>query len=1111
MNSKEGTLVTPVKTDDAKQQDPLTTQTPIEESKNPLYIIPEQTTQHIAAPIPIIIMQQHDQTNNILNSNEQSSNVLNQQNNPTKESAIYYVPIQNVLQDDFYTNNQLPTAPTFLQIPLQSSESNLQLESVQNNVLLQQQEENLGKNVESNTDIVKDSVININNNGNDETVAKEQLVQSVNSEQQSFHADNQQLLNNNHVQQQIANLQHNQALLELGNSQQQQILAIQNNQQQVESVGNVEQEDSQQVYYLSSEQPIALPYVYLDQYTNEDRLTSNVKVSTNNEETINENKDAQVKEQTELSRIKQLLSAEKSNDQLINSSLSDQTVDQSDIKKNEELHLQDINQPQIYTLVKEQLYQSTIAPPQLKESIQYQAQVVQTNADYAQQEAKISSIAYTPQSTSNVVQEKENLEAIYALEQLSGYGSKINAQQSATVQSLPSRLIDSTKNMVSGVDVLNINAIQYTETESSTPNSITAEYVQVPLDTLTSSIETSQTHEEQTKLSSQQHFSTTPATEYLNEKEIVNLSEQPIVVEDENTDEQSIDVVVSSTTETSINRANTKDNVQNNENTVLVTPRPVSTHFLAPITAGVQLQSLEYVPNTKENVYVEIQKSVPYYLGKVEYVQGETKSSHKSSVNKNALDNLKDVNTLIKYNEGAMQQEVNVKEQFFQNNVNENCTETKQPAQQGVQHSSAEQEILEQQVSEQKIPSLQVPVKQEGFKQQLLTEDLSLLENIQASQELPLPQFLSTENKFTTEQLNQQLSFQQISKIEKDIIAAVANKEMTDSNNNHYYIALPDQKSSYKGSNQISEQHVQIPVPVLEPNTKIHTQIIEKPVHITKYVDRPYPVPVQVHVPVPYTVEKKVPVPVTVEKLVDRPVTVTKYVDRPVHVPQPYVVEKVVEKHVEVPVEVTKYIDRPYHIQVPVPQPVPYPVEIALPPPIPNDKPYINKNHNNKIENPRPSPSKVPTYDLHRQNNGDYGKPLSHYPHQPIQVDIPKYIDKVVNKPIPIYYLNDNKVQQTTYPSQYLYAPNYHPNIQCDQETSHSTKLYHTINPDDYIGLTPPKLPSRDVRLEDGRIRQNRHARHEFGKNLRIEYGFMPPLIPSLEIDENGQPVERNN
>lgn len=35
----------------------------------------------------------------------------------------------------------------------------------------------------------------------------------------------------------------------------------------------------------------------------------------------------------------------------------------------------------------------------------------------------------------------------------------------------------------------------------------------------------------------------------------------------------------------------------------------------------------------------------------------------------------------------------------------------------------------------------------------------------------------------------------------------------------------------------------------------------------------------------------------------------------------------------------------------------------------------------------------------------------------------------------------------------------------------------------------------------------------DYGKNLRIEYGFKPPMIPSVEIDENGNPInsEHNN
>lgn len=690
------------------------------------------------------------------------------------------------------------------------------------------------------------------------------------------------------------------------------------------------EKDTTELYYS---QPVALPYVYQEQYANFDQ---NTKEETKLEE-------------ASLARIKQLLNAEKTN----NKDVTEKSNDIQSVKIDYQA---------------EALYQSTASP--VVNDIQ-----------------------------KNTVQDKVNLEV---LEQLSGYGSKVSEQQK------PSKLIDSTRNMVSGQDVLNINAIQFTATsEEFSTSTKYQEYV----------------------------TSTTPVSVETQTEETVSLSEQPIVVEDETNEEQSL---ASTTATTSV-----EENVSSSESTVLVTPRPVSTQFLAPITAGVQLQSLEYNPHVKENVYVEIQKSVPYYLGKVEYLQTQESHNDKSSVSNNALVNIKDGNTLIKYNKEMIQEVSEVNK--IVDDSNENCTETESS------------------------PSHQAPRYEKLIAERKPHENL-LVDNV------PL----------------NQLSMQQLSTEEKEIIAAVANKEMEDMSSQHYYVAMLPENKEKQLVDQISEQHVQIPVPVLEPHTKVHTQIIEKPVHVTQYVDRPYPVPVQVHVPVPYTVEKKVPVPVTVEKIVDRPVTVTKYVERPIHVPQPYVVEKVVEKHVEVPVEVTKYIDRPYEVQVPIPHPVPFPVEVALPPPIPNDKPYINKDNSvDKYEMRSPKPTRP---------NNHHHKPLFQ------QTEIPKYLDKIVNKPFPLHYVTDNKLQQ--YPPQYLYAPNYHPNVQCDQETSHSTHLYHTINPDDYIGLTPPKPPQK-IRQEEGRIRQNRHARHEFGKNLRIEYGFMPPLIPSLEIDENGQPVER--
>ncbi|XP_044729618.1 uncharacterized protein LOC123292968 [Chrysoperla carnea] len=57
---------------------------------------------------------------------------------------------------------------------------------------------------------------------------------------------------------------------------------------------------------------------------------------------------------------------------------------------------------------------------------------------------------------------------------------------------------------------------------------------------------------------------------------------------------------------------------------------------------------------------------------------------------------------------------------------------------------------------------------------------------------------------------------------------------------------------------------------------------------------------------------------------------------------------------------------------------------------------------------------------------------------------------------------------------------------------------------DDYYGPTPPfnhnVKPRRNAYLD----------RKFFGKNLRIEYGFKPPMVPSLEIDEYGNPIHKD-
>nr|XP_015840116.1 PREDICTED: alpha-protein kinase 1 isoform X2 [Tribolium castaneum] len=540
---------------------------------------------------------------------------------------------------------------------------------------------------------------------------------------------------------------------------------------------------------------------------------------------------------------------------------------------------------------------------------------------------------------------------------LGGFGSQHNLlgrrppnNINRQLQQTSGRLIETTKNLVSGQDVLNINSAidQSVETsvESSTVNS--------PF-------------------------------------ESASLLQEPIVVAD---DLEQVKENVFSTTSSTIETISTKSFGVTEPSTLLVTPRPVSTNFLAPITAGIQLtnikntdcnqdsESSQKIESTarKENYVVEIQKSLPYYLGKYEYgssaVEGDTQS-------------------------------------------------------------------------------------QSGNLEGIAVENIELGKTLLA---LPGQPTLNQNN------LQQQQQLPQVS-IKENFV---------------------DQQQA-QGNHQVKV----VTVPVIQ------TKIVEKPVQVTKYIQTPYPVPVEIRVPI----EKHIPV------------TVEKIVEKKVHVPQPYPVEKIVEKHV--PVEVTRFIDRPYPVQVPVATPVPYPVDRVV-------EKIVKQPYPVEVRVPVPV-EKIVEKKVSVPVDRIVEKPVPQFIDRPVQVQVPvpvaqiytlqlsKALPPILKPPqqtqssqkISVTLRNLNNYRQQNQPL-FVQVPNnnnngYLPPHNCDQHSSYSsnTNSYYTIQADDYIGLLPPRLQ------DDEGPTKFRNPRSNFNSNLRLEYGFMPPLRPSQEIDEHGNPITR--
>ena len=119
---------------------------------------------------------------------------------------------------------------------------------------------------------------------------------------------------------------------------------------------------------------------------------------------------------------------------------------------------------------------------------------------------------------------------------------------------------------------------------------------------------------------------------------------------------------------------------------------------------------------------------------------------------------------------------------------------------------------------------------------------------------------------------------------------------------------------------KIVEKKVPVPQPYPVPIQIPVDRIVEKqilqpyPVHIEKIIEKKVPYPVQRLVPHPYPVHILQPYPVEkiVEKPVHIPVTIEKIVEKKIHVPQPYPVQVPIK--VPYPVEVTKYVGQSVHI-----------------------------------------------------------------------------------------------------------------------------------------------------------------------------------------------------
>ncbi|KAK4872371.1 hypothetical protein RN001_014400 [Aquatica leii] len=216
---------------------------------------------------------------------------------------------------------------------------------------------------------------------------------------------------------------------------------------------------------------------------------------------------------------------------------------------------------------------------------------------------------------------------------------------------------------------------------------------------------------------------------------------------------------------------------------------------------------------------------------------------------------------------------------------------------------------------------------------------------------------------------------------------------------------------------------------------------------------------------------------------------------------------KYVNRHIAIPILVNnptqineKKAPVPQYIETPVPVDLgsrfvhkPYPVTVQVPLP-------ITQTFYLPVEIPKPYPVElaklvIPT---------TYSFPISSTPNSP-----------TVTKLLPSNK-NAKRLQTQEFdPDRFTHTNNlnsFHKVPCIDLRLFGVRKPYcPKMNNNHYIGLVPPKIETPyHYNATNNAVRKQRTAREGLLDNIRWEYGFMPPLIPSLAIDENGNPVDKH-
>ncbi|XP_073846389.1 uncharacterized protein [Musca autumnalis] len=284
---------------------------------------------------------------------------------------------------------------------------------------------------------------------------------------------------------------------------------------------------------------------------------------------------------------------------------------------------------------------------------------------------------------------------------------------------------------------------------------------------------------------------------------------------------------------------------------------------------------------------------------------------------------------------------------------------------------------------------------------------------------------------------------------------------------------------------------------------------------------------IEKHVPIPYAVPEPVPFPVHFQHFIDRPVPIETIVEKPVPYPVEKVVEKVVEKHV--PVEVEKIVEKPVekivekYVDRPVAIPIKIPVALHIPNPNPIYSPLHGHGHfpssfgpssqDSWPSQPSSTLARIPAKILRayyakmikklvpQMTQAYKSSPLASKPKYQTSKPTTKYPTKISDvrfdlKPPPPPPLGPSWDVGARYQYDYNTLP-------LDLSASHSIAVSeHTKH---------PTVPGSKGNYDEFQRWRNGHSLKrspDFGMNLHMEYGFKPPLVPSVEIDDKGVPLK---